>query len=120
MRLEPPVISIQRPKRLADRDKRKRLDPMRFVKARKAPPPSLSQAVAEITRGLPVAVARPSGGPVAIHVGGYLVGLALGVDGRFVFFSAGHRTDGLDRNVFTSLAAIREAVGELAGFAGSV
>jgi hypothetical protein len=101
MRLEPFAVSARAGQRPASREKKRaayRATALRAVRVNDNPA---------------IAPAPASTAPVAVQVNGRLVGLALKVGGRFVFFSGGHPTDDCDGKTFTSLAAIREAAGEI-------
>ena len=115
MRREPSVTSARAGKRASVRDKRSggyRTGTSLASLAGEAKPARRNTAIGGGSGKPSIAIAPASTAPVAMHVNGRLVGLALKVGQSFVFFSAGHRTDDCDGKVFSSLAAIREAAGE--------
>jgi hypothetical protein len=116
MRLEPFVTSAQAGKRPSSGEKGSggfRTTALHVSIPGKAKSARRNTAVLAVRSKPVIAIAQELTAPVAVHVDGALVGLALKVGRSFVFFSAGQRTDHCDGQVFTSLAAIREAAGEI-------
>jgi hypothetical protein len=120
MRLKPRAISAQVGKRRPTRAKNHgRVPPMLGMPTKRGPArQGAGNTIVNAGNQPVIAAAQAATGPIALHVDGHLVGLALKIDARFLFFSAGHRTDDFDRQIFTSLADIRDALGDAPVFAG--
>jgi hypothetical protein len=116
MRIEPSVTSVRVDKWPSAHDKGTRAyrhNALLASREGKAKPARRNAVVVSVRRQPGIAIAQLWTAPVAIHVDDRLVGLALKLGQGFVFFSAGHRTDGWDGKVFKTIDAIREAAGEI-------
>jgi hypothetical protein len=65
----------------------------------------------KLPKGKQADIALPAANtaPIAVHVDGEVIGIAVRQGESFLFFSATARTDAFDRVLFQNPAAIREA-----------
>jgi len=106
MRAEPPAADL--PVTAWGRNRGGSVNRLRPRRAQQAGAASARRIAAGPSR---IAVDAGGAAPVAVELAGDVIGLALRLGDRFLFFSGGHRTDGLDGERFASLDAIRAAAG---------